>query len=72
MFYPIWAALTLFVDILLGSGNEQTQADIELLQHVPALFNTMRQRQLGATEELHLKSFDMFVDEIVRQARRAG
>lgn len=45
--------------------------DIELLEFTPALFKTMRHRQLTPKEESHLRAFSSFIEELVRLAKRA-
>lgn len=71
IFYPTWATLNIFFNILLNPTGEEAANDIGLLEFTPALFKTMRRRQLTVKEQFHLKAFSSFTEELVRLAKRA-
>ncbi|KAK0368188.1 fungal specific transcription factor [Colletotrichum limetticola] len=71
VFYPMSAILTIFCNLLLQPLNPQSEEDIELLNSVPKLVESMRNRHLTPNEVAHVKIVDDFVAELTRLGKRA-
>ncbi|KAJ3938625.1 uncharacterized protein N0V96_011355 [Colletotrichum fioriniae] len=71
VFYPMSAILTIFCNLLLQPLNPQSEEDIELLNSVPKLIESMRNRHLTPNEVAHVKIVDDFVAELTRLGKRA-
>ena len=66
IFYPIWAALTIFCYILYEPSSPNAQADLNLLRLVPRLVRSLPATRLNAANEAQLESLNMFLDELAR------
>jgi hypothetical protein len=66
IFYPIWAAMTIFCYILYEPTSSDVQTDLNLLKLVPRLVRSLPTRQLSAADEAHLRSLIAFLDELTR------
>lgn len=71
MFYPMTAASSLFLSILIHPCNPRARDDLELLDSVPELIKSIRLRRLTQSEMLHLKMVDDFLAELIRLGRSA-
>ena len=66
IFYPIWAAMTIFCYILYEPTSPDAQADLNLLKLAPRLVRSLSNRQLDAAKDSHLGSLNDFLDELTR------
>jgi len=71
VFYPMTAASSLFLSILIDPCNPRARDDLELLDSVPELIKGIRLRRLSQSEMLHLKMVDDFLAELIRLGRSA-
>ncbi|KAK6443872.1 hypothetical protein FP744_10000120 [Trichoderma asperellum] len=70
IFYPMWATITIFCNLLYNPGLE-ANSDLELLKLLPSLIKGMHIRQVSAIERMQLDLLDSFFGEIVRLAECA-
>ncbi|KAH8892163.1 hypothetical protein GQ53DRAFT_863939 [Thozetella sp. PMI_491] len=71
IFYPVWATLTIFCNILHDPRNELALSDMEMLGSIPRLIEQMRTRDLSPDEINQLAMLDAFIQELLRLARCA-
>lgn len=71
VFYPMTAASSLFLNILIDPYNPRARDDLALLDSVPELIKSIRLRRLTQSEMLHLKMVDDFLAELIRLGRSA-
>ncbi|KAL2816936.1 C6 zinc finger domain protein [Aspergillus granulosus] len=71
LFYAITAVLTLFCHIISNPRDPDTGYNMELLQNVPSLIQSIPIRKLTAGEVIHLQYLDDFTAELTGICARA-
>ncbi|VUC37301.1 unnamed protein product [Clonostachys rosea] len=71
IFYPLWASVTLFCNILYKPSARHAQSDVELVSSVPYLLKKLRARDTTPSEALHLQRLETFIAELIHLANKA-
>lgn len=71
VFYPLWATLTIFCNIIHDPLHDLVASDIEMLGSIPRMIQGMHKRPLNPNEMCHFDMLETFVAELVRLAECA-
>lgn len=71
LYYPLYALLIIFCNILRNPLDPQAEYDLALLMRVPHVLKMIRTRRLTFNDVAHTKLIDDFVNELTRLGRCA-